>query len=221
MALGGIALNLSVGQMVIILSPKIEYETFGTIRQITEDKLLVSPKSLSLFPKHSEVLCIVVDGQNMYEFYSTVDDFSNEIIFIEKPIRNSLVEIEKRRFNRTDCHIGMLGTTTAYKGQDIDCIGKKFTGTIIDISAGGVLIETGLNLPIGMEFYFKLKLNNFIECNAIVRRSSRAFDDLYQCGCEFFNMDIKDIKTISMFVFKQQLKNKRKEIKNRVSEVSF
>ena len=59
-------------------------------------------------------------------------------------------------------------------------MGKRFTGIIKNISAGGVMTQTNLDIPEDMEINFKLKLNYFMDCTAIVKRSTKVQDNYFQ-----------------------------------------
>jgi c-di-GMP-binding flagellar brake protein YcgR len=90
---------------------------------------------------------------------------------------------------------------------------KTFSGTIKNVSAGGILAETNLCFPLNTVFSFKLKANYFIDCVARVRRVSEVPSaNKYEMGCEFLDMSLDNVKSISMFTFKEQLKHKRKEL---------
>jgi hypothetical protein len=39
---------------------------------------------------------------------------------------------------------------------------------------------------------------------------------MYEMGCEFINMKVENIKEISMFAFKEQLKRKRIELHDNI-----
>ncbi len=210
-------MELSVGQLIIILAPYMEQEIYSNVKHVGDGKITLAVKSANTLKPGKEILCIVISDQDIYEFYSQVEDSFEKTAYITKPVKAELSNVEKRRFNRMECNIGFVGRPVMINDVMITKSDKHFSGNIINISAGGVLVQTNLKLPDYMIFKFKLKLNYFLECTAMVKRT---FDSetgtMYNSGCEFLEMPIEDIKTISLYVFKEQLKNRRKELNKSV-----
>ncbi len=208
-------MELILGQLVIILSPLLESEIFGNIKMINDDRIILNIKGAMRLTKFSEILCISVTENGTFEFYSKIEDIVNNTIFIAKPLQENFNIIEQRKFNRMDCEIGFVGSLLRYHDKSLISLGKRFSGTIKNISAGGLLLETNLDIPAGMVIGFKLKLQYFLDCTAIVKRTSKVEEpSTYQAGCQFVNMQLEDIKTISFYVFKEQLKIRQKKLKN-------
>ncbi|MHB1394245.1 MAG: flagellar brake protein [Clostridia bacterium] len=206
-------MEFKLGQLVVILSPFTEVELYGNIKFITDRSLTLTVKTAGLLKKGWDVLCIVIDDMDIYEFYSKVEFLEGNTVLIERPIETGLNSIEKRRFSRVDCEIGFVARPIIINNVSVAKSGKTFMGTIKNISAGGVLAETKLCLPKDTVFSFKLKANYFIDCIVRVRRVTEVPNEkIYEMGCEFINMSVENIKTISMFTFKEQLKKKRKEL---------
>ena len=206
-------MEIKLGQLIVILSPFTEVELYGNIKFIADRSLTLTVKTPGLLKEGWDVLCIVIDDMDIYEFYSKVEFLDGNNVMIERPVENGLSSIEKRRFGRVDCEIGFVAIPMIINNISVAKSGKTFVGTIRNISAGGMLAETNLCLPRDTVFSFKLKVNYFIDCIAKVRRVSEVPNEKrYEMGCEFINMSIENIKTISMFAFKEQLKKKRKEL---------
>ncbi len=206
-------MEFKLGQLVVILSPFTEVEVYGNIKLMKDRSLTLTIKTAGLLKEGWDILCIVIDDMDIYEFYSKVEFLDGNNVMIEMPVENGLTSIEKRRFSRVDCEIGFVARPMIINNVSVAKSGKTFVGTIRNISAGGVLAETNLCLPRGTVFSFKLKANYFIDCIARVRRVSEVPNEKrYEMGCEFINMSVENIKTISMFAFKEQLKKKRKEL---------
>ncbi|MFZ5353441.1 MAG: PilZ domain-containing protein [Bacillota bacterium] len=206
-------MNYFVGQLIIVLAPYMEQELYTSIKAIKEDKLVLTVKSANILSLGKEILCIAINGTDIFEFYSKVEEIYDNTVSISRPNNSGVSFQEKRRFNRMDCKIGFVGRPLMINDVLMTSSDKQFSGTVLNVSAGGVLIETSLKLPEFMVFKFKLKLNYFLDCTAIVKRtvpSSTA--GLFESGCEFMEMPLEDIKTISLFVFREQLKMIRKEL---------
>lgn len=198
------------GQLIIILAPFIDYEIYANVKQFDKDTLVLETKTVTDIPVNKDILCIAVEDENVFEFYSQIDVKEENLIFIKRPLVDELNITEKRNFNRIDCNISFIASPISINNKSILNSGKKFTGYISNISGGGVLVESSLNLPIGMVFGFKLKLNFFIECKVRVIRTIATEDGIYHSGCQFVDMDLESVKAISLFGFKEQLKKKRK-----------
>jgi hypothetical protein len=148
----------------------------------------------------------------MFEFYTQIIARKDNNIFVKLPANNEYNTLEKRKFNRVDCTIGFVATPTLINNVVLRNSDKKFSGIIKNISGGGVMVETNLNLPIGMVFTFKLKLNFFVECKAKVIRTIALDKDTYESGCQFVDCSIESTKTISLYAFKEKIKQKIKEL---------
>lgn len=206
-------MDFAIGQLVVILAPYMENEVYANIKYIMDDKLSLTLKSKCNLIKGRDILCLVINNHDMYEFYSHVEDVAGNDIYIRKPIKTGLSAVEKRKFNRADCSIGFVGMPTILGDRPIISTDKKFSGTIKNVSAGGVLAEIPAHLPKDSVFCFKLKLNFFVDCIAIVRRTIEIpSSNIFECGCEFVNLSLENVKTISLYVFREQLKLKRKEM---------
>ena len=206
-------MEFKLGQLVVILSPFTDTEIYGNIKCITNKSLSLTVKTTGLLKEGWDILCIVLDNMDVYEFYSKVEFLEGNDVMIVRPMVDELSSIEKRSFSRVDCEIGFVASPMLINNISVEKSGKTFLGTIKNISAGGILAETKLCLPKGTVFSFKLKANYFIDCVARVRRVNEVPNEKkYEMGCEFINMSEENIKTISMFTFKEQLKNKRKEL---------
>lgn len=203
------------GQLIIILVPFLEYEIYSTVRHSDDNTVVLEIRTNKDVPLNKEILCIAVNGDNMFEFYTQIDVRNENLLFIKKPQQDQLNIIEKRNFNRVNCNIGFVASPVSINSMGMHNSDKKFTGLILNISGGGVLTETNLNLPVGMVFSFKLKLNVFIDCKVMVNRTiSSAGSNTFHSGCQFIDMDIENVKEISLYTFKEQLKQKRKELDN-------
>lgn len=206
-------MKFSPGQLMVILSPFTETETFGNIKLVSDSSLTLTIKNTGHLKEGWEILCIIHDNADMYEFHSKVEMMEGNSIIISKPIRDEVYSIEKRRFSRVSCEIGFVGRPLLINNVSVEKLGKTFVGTIKNISAGGILAETNLCLPTETVFSFKLKLNSFIDCTARVKRVNEVPNEKkYEMGCEFIDMSMENVKAISMYVFKEQLKRKRKEL---------
>lgn len=208
-------MQLAAGQLIIILAPYLDYEIYATIKQLKDDNIMLEMKTDVEIPFDREILCMAVEGENIFEFYTHVIAKKDKIIFVKLPEFDGYSAIEKRKFNRVDCRIGFVATPISINNIQLTNNDKKFTGTIRNISGGGVMIETSLNLPPEMVFAFKLKLNFFMDCKAKIVRTIALDKSTYQCGCEFVENTLENVKNISLFAFREKLKQKRRELNQR------
>lgn len=201
------------GQLIVILSPFTEVELYGNIKFAADESLTLTVKTVGLLKEGWDILCIVIDNTDIYEFHSKVKFLDGINAIIERPIIEGLSSVEKRSFNRVDCEISFVAKLMLMNNVSIEKLGKTFLGTIRNISAGGILAETNLCLPEDTVFSFKLKADYFIDCVArVIRVNEVPNGSKYEMGCEFVGMSIDDIKTISMFTFREQLNKRRKEL---------
>lgn len=206
-------MEFKLGQFVVILSPFTEVELYGNIKFVSDRSLTLTIKTAGLLKEGWDILCIAIDDTEIYEFCSRVQYLDGGNIMIDRPGKNGMNVIEKRRFSRVDCDIGFVARPMFINNVSVEKLGKTFVGKIKNISAGGILAETNLCLPKDMVFSFKLKVNYFIDCVARVRRVNEVHvEKKYLMGCEFINMSVENIKSISLFTFKEQLKKRRNEL---------
>ena len=208
-------MDFIAGQMMVILAPYDDIEIYGNIVREVDRAIALKLKAPGQLRAGMDISCLVFDDTEIYEFYSKVIEVSGTSLIIHKPTADELSSIEKRRFARADCEIGFVARLMFINNISVEKLTKSFTGTIINISAGGVLATTNLCLPKDTIFTFKLKVINYIDCIVRIRRVNELpGGKMYEMGCEFMNMNVENIKTISMFAFKEQLKKKRKELKD-------
>jgi c-di-GMP-binding flagellar brake protein YcgR len=206
-------MEFKLGQFVVILSAFTDVELYGNIKYVDSDSLILTVKTSGLIKEGWDILCIIIDNTDIYEFYSKVKFLDGNNVIIERPMVDGLCSIEKRSFSRVDCEIGFVARPLLINNISVEKSGKTFLGTIKNISAGGILAETNLCLPKDTVFSFKLKVNFFIDCDARVRRVNEVpTEKKYEMGCEFINVSEENIKTISMFTFKERLKKRRIEL---------
>lgn len=200
-------------QMIVILSAFTEVEVYGNIKRINDESITLTVKPAGLLKEGWDILCLVLGSDEIYEFYSSVEFLEANNIVIKRPEETEMTFIEKRKFNRVEYETGFVGRPMVINNISVAKSGKTFMGRIKNISAGGILAETDLCLPQDTIFCFKLKVNYFIDCTAIVKRVDENQEDgKYQMGCQFVNMNLEDTKAISIFVFKEQLRIRRREL---------
>lgn len=206
-------MDFKTGQMIVILTAYNDMEILGNITGNGAGMITVRVKAAGLLKAGWEVSCLVFDETEIYEFYSRIISAEDNNIALEEPNIDDTNIVEKRRFGRVDCNIGFVARLMFLNDVSVEKLNKSFMGRIKNISAGGMLAETNLCLPKGTIFTFKLKINNFMDCIARVRRVSEVpGEKMYEMGCEFISMKLENIKEVSMFTFKEQLKRKRTEL---------
>lgn len=208
-------MDFKAGLMMVILSPFDDFEIYGNIMQEVDGAIALKLKAAGQLRPGTDISCLAFDDTEIYEFYSKVIEASGTSLIIEKPTADELSSIEKRRFARVDCEIGFVARLMYINNISVEKLAKSFTGTIKNISAGGVLATTNLCLPKDTIFTFKLRLSHYMDCIVRIRRVNELpGSKMYEMGCEFMNMSVENIKAISLFTFKEQLKKKRKELKD-------
>lgn len=206
-------MNFAEGQLMIILAPYIDFEIYATVERFDKDVMILEMKSTVDVPYNTDILCIVIEPESMFEFYTQVITRKGNRIYAKLPDLNEYSPLEKRRFNRADCNISFVATPVSISNVSLKDRDRKFMGVIKNISGGGVKIETNLNLPIGLVFSFKLKLDFFLDCRAEVVRTTAIDNDTFESGCKFVQCSLEDIKAIALYAFKESLNLRRKDLK--------
>ena len=210
-------MELKPGQLLVILAPFIDHEIYANIKIVNDDTLTITTKTSPSSLKGKEILCMVVDNAEIHEFYGEIEDLYENTIVISNPKSRGDIYFEQRRFTRVDCNINFMGKPAAINGIPIPNFNKMFTGTVLNLSAGGMLTETKLSLPENLIFTMKLKIDYFVELEArVVRNVSESESGMYETGCQFTNMTLDKVKTLSFYVFKEQLKIRKRELNNSI-----
>ncbi len=82
----------------------------------------------------------------------------------------------------------------------------RFTGTIQNISVGGVYLTTNTRLDIGEHFEFEYSfMKKPQEMQASVLRETVIRDDYFGYGCQFANLPKSAERDVRQFVYRQQL----------------
>ena len=208
-------MECKINQLLIILSADMKQECYGNIRNFTSQYIEIGLKTNEDLKVGSELLCLAVDEPDVIEFYSKVIGSKNNTIQILQPIDAKTKKYEKRKFNRIDVSLGFSGICDRIVNSNINIYGKAFNGTVKNISSGGVMMICNLNLPVGLIFRFRLEMGSGMDCAAIIVRTENINNTgLYRYGCEFLNMNIENVKRISLFTFKQHMQILRQHMKD-------
>lgn len=86
---------------------------------------------------------------------------------------------------------------------------EEFSGTIQNISVGGLYLITKTNLPVDSQFSFRYCfLKKEQEVRAIILRKEELPHQKFGYGCQFVHISNSTEKDIRQYVFKQQLNKK-------------
>ncbi len=89
--------------------------------------------------------------------------------------------------------------------------GQFFTGTIKNISAGGIFLVTSQAIKVGTRFSFSHRFDEELcRVKARVLRAKGSAAGGFGYGCQFFDMPPETETTIRKFVFAKQMENQKK-----------
>ncbi len=176
-----------------------------------------------------------------YIFKASITDlFEEECNSVAVEARGEVSRVQRRRFVRLDISGNIKYRILDNPDTGDGNISPQISGTLLNISAGGILYETGSSLKEGalivLSFSLKRKetLDNIL---SVVKRVERLDDNAYLVGAEFITEDnladfgldaLKDIlpagtgtfdenlqKLVIQFIYKQQIELRQKGLLSR------
>jgi len=142
-----------------------------------------------------------------YTFKASIMDlFEGDRSSVEIKPQSEISRVQRRRFVRLDISGEISFRIIDRSGSDIANIGAEFSGSLLNISAGGVLFETQSSLTDNsiIVVSFSLKENEQLRnILALVKRAEQIDDDVYLVGAEFItdeNMSTLGLDSLSKYL---------------------
>ncbi|WP_088044162.1 flagellar brake protein [Bacillus sp. EAC] len=162
---------------------------------------------------------IVTKENNVFTFYTTIvgrKKIEIPVMIMSFPGNDSLEKTQRRRFVRVPSQVDVAVHPLF---DDF----TPFTSVSLDISAGGIAIlapidkefNVGKTIVLWLVLPFEGELNRYVNAKAhIIRVDEKVADGKQRVSFEFDGLTPIQRQTLIQFSFDQQLKHRRKGIKN-------
>jgi len=188
--------------------PDFLEEYASRVQGIGEDHITVATPVAKCAPAETHCWIYYVYKDQRYGFESKVEgyqgDYASQMILT---CPKEILRLQRRKYFRVAVDIPV---TCRIPGGSIHDPEGVFPGTIQNISAGGVLVETEKEISIGSEILLFFSLDQDMDLDDIPSRVVRGGiiektkkDLLYEYGIEFYNIHGRLRDAIMRFVFNQ------------------
>ncbi|KXG75261.1 flagellar brake protein [Thermotalea metallivorans] len=184
----------------------------GAIESITSDAIHVCLDYMFVHNKNNlKVACTVWDEiSRIYAFDTSIVHIEGQKLVLTKPEEHKIQRSDHRQQVRIDvnipvsCYLRGIG--------DVKVTSEKFLPAVVkNLSTGGVLIHSPLSLPVGTVMVFELPLDKGMLLVTVEVLRNVPYGDGYSMGAKFLALDDRDIQKIGAYVFREQIRLKRKK----------
>ncbi|MEK6775830.1 MAG: PilZ domain-containing protein [bacterium] len=189
-------------------------EYTSRVEKIKEDLIYVALPEIRHVPEKTHGWVFYVYKDQRYGFETQVEGYEggpSVRMILASP--REILRLQRRKYFRVFVDIPVTCRAPTLPMEEPESI---FYGTILNISAGGVLMETDREIPVGSELVLFFSLaqemdiddipSKVIRCG-IVKKTKKHI--LYEYGIEFYSLDGRLRDAIMRFVFKQLIELNR------------
>ena len=188
-------------QLVTIVPQDFKNTNKGRVTDVSMDgfrmELKYKPEGLML--NHICDFYSLTDNGYLY-FESYIQGLENNVITIANPVKHRF--LQRRKFTRIKFieDIELVNENTVHKARTLD------------LSAGGMKIQTEENIDIEKEYSVKIKLNNEqeVSCKYQLIRVERGENGLYTISGRFTQLSNIDKMTFVQFCMQKDMENQNK-----------
>lgn len=193
---------------VDVIPPYLSF--WGIIKSYDENYLIIEIEGKYAQKEERKAKCTIPKDTKACVFETVILTGENNVLVLKPPNPKGIELIQRRKFIRVVTEIPVDCYLIGYKDTKIESP-KFFPAVIKDISGGGVLLNTTLNLPIGTVVVFELDLgrSKLVLTAKVLRNIENTTDGSRDLGCEFIGIDESDLQKISSYCSKLQLHAKR------------
>jgi len=188
-------------QLVTITPQDFKNTNIGKVLEVDYEgfRMELKYKPDGLLKNHVCDFYSLTDNGYLY-FESYIKDLENNVISIANPVKHRF--LQRRKFTR----IKFL--------EDLELIygDKKHKVRSLDISAGGMKLQTAENIDMEKEYKVNIKLNNEQEvtCKYQLIRVEKGDNGLYLISGKFINLSNIDKMTLIQFCMKKDMERMNK-----------
>lgn len=188
-------------QLVTIVPQDFKNSNKGRVLDVDMEgfRMELKYKPEGLIKNHVCDFYSLTDNGYLY-FESYIQNLENNVITIANPVKHRF--LQRRKFTRIK-FIEDLELTLG------DVSHKVRT---LDLSAGGMKLQTSENIDMGQEYKVSVKLSEdqYIKCRYQLIRMEKGDNGLYTISGRFVNLSNIDKMTLIQFCMKKDMENKNK-----------
>lgn len=188
-------------QLVTIVPQDFKNSNKGRVLNVDMEgfRMELKYKPEGLIKNHVCDFYSLTDNGYLY-FESYIQNLENNVITIANPVKHRF--LQRRKFTRIK-FIEDLELTLG------DVSHKVRT---LDLSAGGMKLQTSENIDMGQEYKVSVKLgeDQYVKCRYQLIRMEKGDNGLYTISGRFVNLSNIDKMTLIQFCMKKDMENKNK-----------
>ncbi|SNT15994.1 c-di-GMP-binding flagellar brake protein YcgR, contains PilZNR and PilZ domains [Anaerovirgula multivorans] len=184
---------------------------WGVIDHIKDDYIAVDITGQYVQKDDRQVNCIIPGATRICFFQTIIKGCIDGKIILSMPKPDDINVIQRRKYARVPTNIDVNCFLIGINNKKVNS-NKTFPATVMDISGGGVLLNSKLSLPVDTLLVFELALenNSFVLTVKILRNIENMADGSWSLGCKFVGIDDSDRQKIIAYTNKLQLRMKIK-----------
>ena len=188
-------------QLVTITPQDFKNSNIGKVLEVNNDgfRMEMKYKPEGLLKNHvCDFYSLTANGYLYFESYIT--NVENNVISIANPVKHRF--LQRRKFTR----IKFLEELELVHGKKVHKVRS------LDLSAGGMKLQTAENINIEHEYKVTIKLNNEqeVNCKYQLIRVEKGDNGLYTISGRFTNLSNIDKMTLIQFCMKKDMENSSK-----------
>lgn len=184
---------------------------WGVIDHIKDDHIVVDITGQYVQKDDRQVNCIIPGTTKICFFQAIIKGCIEGKLVLSMPKPDDIKVMQRRKYARVPTNIGVNCFLIGINNKKINS-NKIFSATVMDISGGGVLLNSKLSPPVGTLLVFELALENnqFVLTVKVLRNIENMADGSRSLGCKFVGIDDSDRQKIIAYTNKLQLRMKIK-----------
>jgi c-di-GMP-binding flagellar brake protein YcgR len=194
--------------------PDFLEEYKSRIEKIEEEKVCISMPSQTRIPLNTHCLIYYIYKDQRYEFETTVKGYEKKNVNVMVlPCPAEVLRLQRRKSFRISVDVPVTCRIPRKSEDDEE---RGFSGTIRNISSGGMLMFAEEEIPMGCELLVFLSIVDEIDLSDLPARivrtgvfEKRKKKSIYEYGVEFYNIHSRLRDAIMHFVLNRQIEMNR------------
>lgn len=188
-------------QLVTIVPQDFKNSNKGKVLEVSQEgfTMELKYKPEGLIQNHICEFYSMTDNGYLY-FESYIQGLENNVIKIANPVKHRF--LQRRKYTRIKF----------VENIELECDDKKYKASTLDLSAGGMKIQTAENLDIEKNYKIVLKLSNEqeIKCKYQLIRVERGDNNKYTISGRFTQLSNIDKMILIQYCMQKEMENQNR-----------
>ena len=188
-------------QLVTIVPQDFKNSNKGKVLEVSQEgfTMELKYKPEGLIQNHICEFYSMTDNGYLY-FESYIQGLENNVIKIANPVKHRF--LQRRKYTRIKF----------VENIELECDDKKYKASTLDLSAGGMKIQTAENLDIEKSYKVVLKLSNEqeIKCKYQLIRVERGDNNKYTISGRFTQLSNIDKMVLVQYCMQKEMENQNR-----------